>query len=122
MLKVSHLFIILAITILVAHTVIPHVHHKQLSENEDLSEHNAANSFLDYVKLALHTDPGSDHLEDFFGSHFTFHHFPGPSGLPVVRIDQSPIQLLTLAPVLFLEQYISPFLQTGAVTRGPPMA
>lgn len=106
---------------LVTHTVIAHVHHKQLSESEDVSEHSTANSFLDYIKLALHTDPGSDHLEDFYGENFTFYHSPMASDLPEVKVDQSLLQLQILAPALLKEPYISQFPHTGPVTRGPPL-
>jgi len=72
MLKIRHVFMILAMSLLIAHMVIPHVHHQQLYEGEEIGQPESAKSFLDYIKIALHTDLGSNHLEVYYGQDTNF--------------------------------------------------
>lgn len=55
----------LATTILMLHSIIPHQHHSEISIVEDEHEHKSADGFLDLLSLALHTDQGDGHLENF---------------------------------------------------------
>ena len=54
-----------AVCMLMVHTLIPHHHVSQDSEEEHFLEYAQADSFLDYIKLALHLNPGENHLEEF---------------------------------------------------------
>ncbi|MFT4739085.1 MAG: hypothetical protein ACI8QD_000453 [Cyclobacteriaceae bacterium] len=56
---------ILAGTILLMHSVLPHHHHGDLNENQNVNAHETASSLLDFVKLAFHVDLGQDHLESY---------------------------------------------------------
>lgn len=47
------------------HSIIPHQHHSEISIVEDEHEHKSAEGFLDLLSLALHTDQGDGHLENF---------------------------------------------------------
>ena len=47
------------------HTVVPHVHHDQISDAQHEEEHLSADSWKDYLQLVFHVDLGDDHLEHF---------------------------------------------------------
>lgn len=57
--------IILAGSILLMHSVLPHEHHSELNENQHVEAHDTATSLLDFIKLAFHVDLGQDHLESY---------------------------------------------------------
>ncbi len=57
--------IILAGSILLMHSILPHEHHSELDENQHIEAHETANSLIDYIKLAFHIDLGQDHLESY---------------------------------------------------------
>ena len=51
--------------IIFLHSVVPHVHHDQISDAQHEEEHLSADSWKDYIKLIFHTDLGDGHLEHF---------------------------------------------------------
>lgn len=55
----------LATILLMLHSVLPHQHHDELSQEEHLAQNEEARTWLDYLKLAFHTDLGDSHLEEF---------------------------------------------------------
>lgn len=56
-------FLFLAIgLILSVHQVVPHHHHHADSEEEHVSEHASAQTFWEYLQLALHQELGNDDL------------------------------------------------------------
>lgn len=57
--------IILAGSILLMHSILPHEHHSELDVNQHVEEHETATSLLDFIKLAFHVDLGQDHLESY---------------------------------------------------------
>lgn len=70
--KSGRILILTAIVMLMAHSIIPHQHHGQMPEGFNIGLHKSANSFVEYLKLALHNDLGSNHLEDYYVKHFQF--------------------------------------------------
>ena len=61
----SKLSVVIAVSFLMLHTLLPHRHHSDLSSVEHIVEHESANSLMDYLKLALHLDQGKGHLENY---------------------------------------------------------
>lgn len=57
--------IAIAGTILLMHSVLPHEHHTELNDNQNIQAHERATSLLDFIKLAFHIDLGQDHLEKY---------------------------------------------------------
>ncbi|WP_420578151.1 hypothetical protein [Ekhidna sp.] len=55
----------IAVCMLMLHTLMPHHHVNQETEDEHAVEYTYADSLLDYIKLALHLNPGENHLEEF---------------------------------------------------------
>lgn len=55
----------LAITIIIAHAVIPHVHHSEISEKEHVVQHQEAETIFDYIALAFHSEQQDGALEQF---------------------------------------------------------
>lgn len=61
----ARISVLLAGTLLMFHTFVPHQHHIELNAKEHLVQHNSAVSLFDFIKLALHLDQGEGHLEDY---------------------------------------------------------
>ena len=51
--------------IIFLHSIVPHVHHDQVTGAQHEEEHISADSWVDFVKLLLHVDLGDEHLENF---------------------------------------------------------
>ena len=59
----------LAITIIIAHTVIPHIHHSEISEKEHIYQHQQAKTIFDYIALAFHSEQQGGGFEEFVQGH-----------------------------------------------------
>ena len=59
------ILILMAGSILLLHTLMPHQHHSELEAKENFELHESARNWLDLIKLAFHLDQGDDHLENY---------------------------------------------------------
>lgn len=110
------------------HSVLPHVHHEELSIAEHEEAHLSADSLLDYIELIFHTDIGDGHLEHFAsGQGLDFELSPVALDIPFSAV---PVQhvLLVSGEHLFISGtfYLKddpfpdlPFLGAFSL-RGPP--
>lgn len=62
---INKISIIVAGSILLMHSILPHEHHSELDEEQHVVAHETATSLLDFIKLAFHVDLGEDHLERY---------------------------------------------------------
>ena len=61
-----------SLCILMLHTVMPHQHHGEVSNEIHNFEHDSADSILDFIQLAFHFNPSENHLEDYQKSNLDF--------------------------------------------------
>ena len=61
----SKILSFLAITVIIAHTVVPHTHHSKLADEEHIVQHQQAKTILDYVALGFHFEQQGGELEEF---------------------------------------------------------
>jgi hypothetical protein len=119
--QIKTIFIILAGAILLLHTFLPHEHHDELKQNQNIEAHANANSLLDYIKLAFHVDLGEDHLE---GYKITQHEQLNFDLILFFSLDYSfEIQLTAGAAqhfVNFEEKLHSRYYSRHLSLRGPP--
>ncbi|MGL1888106.1 MAG: hypothetical protein OCD76_16440 [Reichenbachiella sp.] len=62
---VKHIFLFLALSLLMLHSIMPHQHHDDNETVEEYQEHQEAQDLLDYLMLAFHISQGEEHLEEF---------------------------------------------------------
>ena len=62
---VSKILSFLAISIIIAHAIIPHAHHSDVPEGEHAVVHQQAETIFDYVALAFHIEQQDGALEQF---------------------------------------------------------
>jgi hypothetical protein len=109
-------------SILFAHALVQHMHHSQISSQEDIKEHNSARSIFDHLQITFHTDLGQDHLEDFFSQSFKLELTDFSVGIGNSRIDL----LNTLGKDHYskpcIQQYYPPAVPFNIEYRGPPTA
>lgn len=60
-----HTVLFIATSLVLLHSIIPHSHHSELTEEENLKQHETASSIIDYLSLAFHLDHEDGQLEDF---------------------------------------------------------
>ena len=65
MLVVRKTSLLLAVLVVLLHTVIAHEHVSEMSEVEHFTAHKQALSVFDNIALGFHVDSGSGHLENF---------------------------------------------------------
>ena len=90
------------------HALVPHHHHENISNYEDIQEHEAATSLLDLVALSYHSQP--DHaMEDY-----------SPSAPQEMNIDGATVIFLTQ----FVQHHFIPIRHEVTPTNfeGPPQA
>lgn len=61
----SKIGLLLAASILMLHSFLPHQHHNETADDRHFIEHDNADSILDYLKLAFHANLGENHLEEY---------------------------------------------------------
>ena len=61
----GNIWLLLAGTLFLLHTLVPHEHHAELSEEDHIGQHESARSLLDFLQLAFHLDQGKGHLEEY---------------------------------------------------------
>ncbi len=117
---IRYISLVLSVSFLLLHTLLPHTHHDQFTNNEEhVTAHSSAQNFLDYLKLAFHTNLGVNHLEEY---------------QKAFDVDLSPLQsielLQTIVFVQMNDKSLTPFttvisekhpLQAHRL-RGPPKA
>jgi len=72
----------LAITIIIAHTVIPHIHHSEISEKEHIYQHQQAKTIFDYIALAFHSEQQGGGFEEFVQGQY----YPGFDSVQVSSV------------------------------------
>lgn len=63
--KLAHILFSTAVLFLLLHNITPHLHHADISHENDCEEQQAPEGFLDWLALSLHFDLGEGHLEYF---------------------------------------------------------
>lgn len=61
----SKIGLLVAASILMLHSFLPHQHHNEIADDRHFIEHDNADSILDYLKLAFHANLGENHLEEY---------------------------------------------------------
>lgn len=110
------------------HSVLPHVHHEELSIAEHEEAHLSADSLLDYIELIFHTDIGDGHLEHFAsGQGLDFELSPVVTSMPVFAIEVDDLLLfssehLFIAGAFYLKDdpFPKPQPLSAFSLRGPP--
>jgi len=112
------------VVVMVLHTLIPHKHHGEMTDEEHNITHNKANEIIDIIRLAFHqgssnnldyytlSEPLSLSKIDFNGLDF----FAGviPIDFKLLPKNESPTS--TISPYVI----INPFIFHSNSLRGPP--
>ena len=61
----KNIALIIAGSLLLLHSLIPHEHHSELDEIAHIEQHQEADDLFDFLKLVFHLDFGGEHLENF---------------------------------------------------------
>ena len=62
---ISKVGLLLAASILMLHSLLPHEHHDEISAERHSYEQKGADSLLDHLLLAFHANLGENHLEEY---------------------------------------------------------
>lgn len=110
---------LIAISLLMLHSFMPHQHHNQISDEQHTLEHAAADSILDYILLAFHVSPGENHLEDFEKTSSTFYFCANVEicEFQVIEHQEAPIQSAWVELDFIISHQ---FLSKQLSFRGPP--
>lgn len=57
---VRKISLLIAVTVILLHSTIPHIHHSDMGEEEHSISHHSAINILDYIALVLHNDLSTD--------------------------------------------------------------
>ena len=112
---------------LILHSLVPHHHHDELSDEEHEIEHDSAETLLDYLELLFHVDAGDGHLEHFqsgegFNLDFNFT-IDGPSVFIENAINLGsfdPVADNTPIPICYYKKVPIPPNILFKPLRGPP--
>lgn len=66
MIRNAALFVATALVLL--HSIVPHVHHSDLTSSQDKHMHEEASSIMDFLALAFHLDHSDGNLENYVNS------------------------------------------------------
>ena len=110
------------------HSIVPHEHHGELSEQEEVVLHSSNECFCDWLQLVFHDDLGTGHLENFVqGEEPNF--VKVSKTIPVVAaisFDTNFLQSETdVTPIVKQspnEFYRSLYSRHPDALRGPPMS
>ncbi|MEQ9468133.1 MAG: hypothetical protein RLN88_12015 [Ekhidna sp.] len=109
----------LAVSLLMAHTLMPHKHHSNVNDEDHFIEHAQAESLLDYIRLAFHVSPGENHLEEFQTAQGVSLYFPVAEILDF-QLSNEILEIEAPKVIFFdavIEQQFSP---DQSNFRGPP--
>ncbi len=61
----GNISILIAGSLLVLHSILPHSHHDEMTGVERFVAHKEAENVFDYLEEAFHFSPGQNHLEEY---------------------------------------------------------
>ena len=121
---IAYFFVVFAFAMLTLHAVVPHHHHEQLSFQEHVAEHDAAESITDFLALLFHFEGGDQVLDSVLSTSASF-------SLVLWAFVTSTGFIYLFTPILVLqeknwiEQLTVPtnliYLTSGKGLRAPPI-
>tara|TARA_B110000305_G_C19301406_1_gene569324 strand:- start:498 stop:869 length:372 start_codon:yes stop_codon:yes gene_type:complete len=121
--QVGHIFILIASSILLLHSFVPHHHHDELSEEQHFTEHSSASTAMELLGLIFHENLGEGHLENFENVEF---HFDFDSPMLLVTTYFLFTENISVTEVCYLfdkqEGIPIPLYLEVESKRGPPTA
>lgn len=123
--KVFHIaFLWTAGLILLAHSVIPHLHHASAKAHVECGETSAeSEGLIDFLARAFHNDPGTEHLEHFqiqkrSSSDLAIVSYGIPE--PVISLRNEPVSICSPAVCSGCIPSVSDGFDRSRTLRGPP--
>jgi len=90
MLIVRNIFLGLVVNMVLFHAVVPHKHHDQMQDGENIVVHENADTIIDFLALGFHLNPDRGHLENYY-----------PSNAQPSEDRDTPFPFLTFIPENF---------------------
>jgi hypothetical protein len=112
--------VLLAETLLMFHTFVPHQHHIELNAKEHIVQHKSADSLFDFIKLALHLDQGEGHLEDYQLKNQQFNLAAVTLDVPIFAFDRIVDESSNVSFFITQDTLPERYIISNLRFRGPP--